>query len=140
MEVLEGVLVDIGPAASRRHPKKAVKNEARLSKAAYLVDLPRAVARRIAAVYETGTGLGHVEAIPRDSCPNGSDRRGHYPDWTYRLLEASFAVEDELEHAAVSAGGTRAQPGVRRRLEVVDELRRRRNAWLDILGENEALP
>jgi hypothetical protein len=104
--------------------KKPEKKEPSFSKVAYLAGLPPAVRQRIESAYQEHR-LGHGVPIPRDTRPDGSSRRGLYPEFVYRLLEASFAVEDELEHAS------------RQNLAVVTELRRRRNAWLDAIGENE---
>jgi hypothetical protein len=106
--------------------KNTEKNKGTLSKHGYLRGLPRNVVRRIEAAYESGD-LGYGVSIPRDTRPDGSSRRGEFPEWVYRLLEASSAVEDELEHASA------------RNRDVVNELRRRRNNWLDIIGENEKI-
>jgi hypothetical protein len=106
-------------------PRNLEKREAPLSKVGYLAGLPQSVRRRIEVAYSSGS-LGTGIQIHRDTRPDRSRRQGEYPDWIYRLLEASFAVEDELEHA-----------GPERYREVVTELRRRRNRWLDLIGENE---
>jgi len=108
-------------------PRKPEKNDTPLSKLAYLAGLPVRVRKLIEGAYERHD-LGHGIPIPRDTRPDGSSRRGLFPEWVFRLLEASFAVEDDLEHA-----------GERNRA-VVDELRGRRNAWLDVVGENEVAP
>jgi hypothetical protein len=68
--------------------------------------------------------------LDRERAPGGRDRIGQlgekrdFSEWLYRLLEASFCVENELEY----------EP---RHRERADELRRRRNAVMDELGENE---
>lgn len=98
-----------------------------LSKHLYLTGLPIKVRRMIEAAYASGD-LGHGVPIPRDTRPDGSNRKGLFPEWVFRLLEASFAVEDELEHRS------------RAWWPVVADLRKRRNDWLDILGENEPRP
>jgi hypothetical protein len=99
------------------------------SKVAFLAGLPRSVRDRIEVAYEA-RALGYGVRLSRDTRPDGSSRRGEFPEWIYRLLEASFAVEDEMDH---EQGNT---PPSKR--HVVNELNRRRNLWLDEIGENES--
>jgi hypothetical protein len=103
------------------------------SKAALLGGFSKSVRRRIEEAYDRHE-LGAGVPIPRDTRPDGSSRAGEHPEWMYRLLEASFAVEDAIEHEQAA----RAVPPTAR--PVVDELRRRRNVLLDELGENEVAP
>lgn len=120
--------------ASKRPPKNIDKHDTQLSKRAFLAGLPRSVVQRVEAAYQT-TALGTGVPIPRDSRPDGSSRRGQFPEWVFRLLEAAFAVEDEIESELAHTGGTAPSSP---RMTAVNELRRRRNAWLDAIGENEA--
>jgi hypothetical protein len=111
------------------------------SKAGFLAGLPRHVVQRIEAACDViSGGRFHCDRcfgvrLDRERCPQGlrglghlgDSRKGKFPEWAYRLLEASFCVENELEHEG-------------RNQRWVDELRYRRNCWLDELGENEVRP
>jgi hypothetical protein len=99
-----------------------------LNKDGFLRGLPRSVRQRIEAAYqarERGCGV----RLDRDTCPDGKRRAGQFAEAVYRTLEAAFFVEDEIEQTQGNV-----PPSQR---TIVAELRRRRNMWLDRMGENE---
>jgi hypothetical protein len=114
--------------ADQKHHKFPEKNGPLSGKNGYLAGLPLSVRVRIESAYQAHA-LGHGVPLSRDTRPDGSDRRGLFSEWTYRLLEASFTVEDEIDHELGNVPPSKRH--------VVDELRRRRNLWLDEIGENE---
>ena len=111
--------------ATKSDPKNPQDSYVTKSKTAYLAGLPASQRRAVEAAYLAGA-VGTGVRLTRATRPDGTPREGddEAPEWVYRLLEASFAVEDEQEH----------------RGRDVTELRRRRNVWLDRLGENEPNP
>ena len=99
-----------------------VKSRVVKSKIGFLAGLQSSVVERINVAYANPASI----SIPRHTTPSGSPR--DESEWMFRLAEASFEVENELEHTQRSAD--RRQAAV---------LRERRNSLLDQVGENERL-